>query len=189
MTKSRKSTPTPTKSSLRDDRPTAPRAQFRNRAVLAVDPGFDRIGAALLAPEKDREALLHSECIVTNKKDAYENRLLHIGARVRELIATWQPQALAIEKLFFNQNTSTALRVAEARGVIIYEAVNAELAVYEYSPQDVKIAVTSYGKADKAQVEFMVRKLLGLAVNKKMLDDELDAIALGITHLASRKVI
>lgn len=169
MTKSKKSTRTP------------------NR-VLGVDPGFGRVGIAILEREGGREKLLHSECIETDKKVPQEERLLFIGSRLKDAIKKWKPESLAIEKLFFNQNTSTALRVAEARGIILYEAARAGLSVYEYGPQDVKIAVTGYGRADKGSVEGMVRKLLELPA-KKMLDDELDAVALCITHLASEKLI
>jgi crossover junction endodeoxyribonuclease RuvC len=157
--------------------------------ILAVDPGFDRIGVAILREEGQKQELLHSECIVTDKKDSHAERLLDLGLKLQAIIKEWKPAQLAVEKLFFNQNTSSALGVAEARGIIIYEARLVGMAVYEYSPQDVKIAVTSYGKADKAQVEYMTRKLLKMESEKKRLDDELDAIALGITHLAMRKGI
>jgi crossover junction endodeoxyribonuclease RuvC len=157
--------------------------------VLGVDPGFGRIGIAVLERGSGRETLLHSECIETDKKSAHEKRLLTLGLGVREIILEWKPSALAIEKLFFNQNISSALGVAEARGVIIYEAARAELSVYEYSPQDVKIAVTGYGKAEKAQMESMTRKLVRVPSSQKKRDDELDAIALCITHLVSHRNI
>ncbi len=161
-----------------------------NNTVLAIDPGFDRVGVAIITKEKDKEVLLHSECIVTNPKDPHEKRLLMIGKHIDEVIKSWSPTALAIETLFFNQNTSTALGVAEARGVIIFQSVRAGLKVFEYSPQAIKIAVTGYGKADKIQMETMVRKLVKVPESKtKRLDDELDAIALGITHLASQRGI
>lgn len=159
------------------------------RVVLGVDPGFDRIGVAILEGTGQKQTILYSECIVTDKKASHEKRLLQLGTRLAEVIEKWEPTELAIEKLFFNQNTSTALKVAEARGVILYEVARRGLSVYEYSPQDIKIAVTAYGKADKAQVEFMVRKLIRLPDSAKKLDDEIDAIAVGITHLVSRKGI
>lgn len=165
--KSRKSTPTLNK-------------------VLAIDPGFDRVGVAVL----DKNKLLFSQCIETNRKSAHADRLCEIGQTVRAVIKKWKPTSLAIESLFFNQNITNALKVSEARGIILYECTLANLDVYEYSPQAVKIAVTGYGKADKKQVEMMVKKLIKLpSKTSKRLDDELDAIALGITHLASRKMI
>lgn len=158
--------------------------------VLAIDPGFDRLGAAVLGSEEGITTLLFSDCIVTKRKDAHEKRLLAIGSRLREIIAEWKPASLAIETLFFNQNTTSALAVAEARGIVLYEASRAGLEVYEYSPQAIKIAVTGYGKADKHQVENMVHRLIKIPVQKsKRLDDELDAIAVGITHIASIKAI
>jgi crossover junction endodeoxyribonuclease RuvC len=154
--------------------------------VLAIDPGFDRIGAAVLEGDK----VLFSYCIETDRKLPHSERLLEIGEAVRKIIKKWVPQSLAIEELFFNQNITNALKVSEARGVILYEGAQAGLEIYEYSPQAIKIAVTGYGKADKKQVENMVLKLVKLPKTaRKKLDDELDAIALGITHLATQKGI
>ncbi len=154
-----------------------------SKIVLAIDPGFDRIGVAVLE-KQTKEVILFSECISTSPKDTHENRLEKIGLRIREIIIEWNPRDLAIEKLFFNQNTTSALKVAEARGVILYEASLGGLEIFEYSPQAIKIAVTGYGKASKSQVESMVEKLVVLKDSIKRLDDEMDAIALGITHLA-----
>src|SRR3989338_4112720 len=109
--------------------------------VLAIDPGFDRIGVAIL----DKKKVLYSQCIETNRKLPHEERLLDIGDGVRKIIKKWKPNVLAIESLFFNQNITNALKVSEARGLIIYEAVQAELKIFEYSPQEIKIAVTGYG--------------------------------------------
>lgn len=152
--------------------------------VLAIDPGFDRIGLAVLNKEK----VLYSHCIETDRKLTHAKRLLEIGKFIKKVIKKCKPQSLAIETLFFNQNTTNALKVSEARGVILYEASQANLSVYEYSPQAIKIAVTGYGKADKVQMATMVKKLVTLPVrSSKRLDDEIDAIALGITHLASNR--
>ncbi len=148
--------------------------------VLGIDPGFDRCGVAIL--EKDK--LLFSTCITTNPKDNHAERLTTLGTELRKIIKKWKPEALATEKLFFNINARTALKVAEARGVILYEASLADLNINEYSPQAIKIAVTGYGKADKRQVESMVLRLLNLKSAPKY-DDETDAIAVGITHIAS----
>jgi len=177
MTKSKTSTPT----------------QSKDGRVLGIDPGYDRLGWAVLEKESGKEHVLASGTIETNKKDSPDKRLLTIGNGLREIIEEHSPSALAIEKLFFNQNVTTGLRVAEARGVVLLEAARAGLAVCEYSPQDVKIAVTGYGKASKTDVERMVPKLVKLSPlppgKKKRLDDELDAVALGITHLASAKAV
>ena len=156
--------------------------------VLGIDPGFDRIGVAILERDGSKQVLLHSECIITNKKDTHDQRLLALGTRIKEVISKWKPTELAIEQLFFNQNTTSALKVAEARGVIIFQAALAELAIFEYSPQAIKIAVTGYGKADKTAIENLVRNLIRMP-STKVLDDEIDAIAVGITHLATHKGI
>ena len=158
---------------------------MRNR-ILGIDPGFDRIGVAVL----EAEMVLFSNCIETNRKLLHAERLLEIGEGVRKVIKKWKPMTLAIESQFFNQNITNALKVSEARGVIIYEAARAGLQIYEYSPQAIKIAVTGYGKADKTQVENMVEKLVKIPSSKsKKLDDELDAIAVCITCLASQRGI
>ena len=157
-----------------------------NELVLAIDPGFDRIGVAVVKKDGSKEKILFSKCILTNKKDPQSKRIEQIGSELKKIIKKEKPNCLAIEKLFFNQNTTTALRVAEARGVIIYESVCAGLEIFEYSPQEIKIAVTGYGKADKRDVSNMTTRLLNLKTKPKY-DDEMDALALGITHLVSYK--
>ena len=157
--------------------------------ILAIDPGFERLGIAILEKESGKEKLLYSECLRTSSKLSHSARLLIIGERIKEVIKKWKPKHLAIETLFFNNNITSALGVAESRGVVIYEATQAGLEVCEYSPQAIKIAITGFGAADKKQMESMIRRLVNLEKTRKMLDDELDAIALGITHLASKKDI
>ena len=158
----------------------------QNNIVLGIDPGFDRIGVAIL----NKQEVLFSDCIETNRKLPQQKRLFQIGETIRKIVEKWKPRDLAIESLFFNQNTTNALRVAEARGVIMYEAERAGLEIFEYSPQAIKIGVTGYGKADKIQMETMVKKLVTLSKkSSKRLDDEVDAIALCITHLATKKSI
>lgn len=160
----------------------------RSNTVLATDPGFDRLGLAVMCPDLDKPKLLFSQCLETDSKETRANRLLQIGQTVRFTINKYRPQALAIETLFFNTNISSAIGVAEARGVILYEAAQANMEVFEYSPQAIKIAVTGYGRADKIQVSSMVKKLVDLPKRPSpRLDDEIDAIALGITHLATKK--
>lgn len=158
--------------------------------VLAVDPGFDRIGLAVLELRQDKPRLLFSQCLETDAKKARPARLLSIGKNIRGVIKKWQPDTLAIESLFFNTNTTSAIGVAEARGIIIYEATRACMAVFEYGPQVIKMAVTGYGRADKIQMGSMVKKLVKLTErSSQRLDDEVDAIAVGITHLATKKGI
>jgi crossover junction endodeoxyribonuclease RuvC len=160
--------------------------------VIAIDPGFDRLGVAVITRGAldNKDTLLCSECISTNPKDNKGSRLLVIGQGVRRIIEEYKPNSMAIETLFFNKNITSAIGVAEARGVVLYEASRAGLEIFEYSPQSIKVATTGYGKADKIQVASMVSKLIDLPKSKgKKLDDELDAIALGITHLATKRAI
>jgi crossover junction endodeoxyribonuclease RuvC len=151
--------------------------------ILAIDPGYDRLGIAVIEGDPSRPKLLWSDCI-TPDKGARENRLARVSSAVTDAITEYRPDALAIETLFFSVNKKTAIGVAEARGAILAAAGNATIPVIECSPQQVKLAVTGYGGADKGAVARMVPQLLTLS-KKKRLDDELDAIAIGITALAS----
>ncbi|MFT5849395.1 MAG: crossover junction endodeoxyribonuclease RuvC [Patiriisocius sp.] len=151
--------------------------------VLGVDPGYDRLGVAVIAKENGKEVLEYSSCVETDKKDHLTDRLFVVGAEFQKLLDTYSPDAVGIETLFFNKNVKTAIGVAQARGIIIYLAKKAGCQVFEYGPQEIKIAVTGYGKSDKNAVIDMVKRLV-LNVPKTALDDEYDAIAVGITTLA-----
>lgn len=151
--------------------------------VLAIDPGYDRVGVAIMEKVNNKEILIHSECILTSKTDTLTNRLLALGQRIEALITEHQPTAVGIETLFFNTNQKTGIGVAQARGIIIYLALRAGCTVYEFGPQEIKVAVTGYGKSDKKAVIDMVKRLVA-NVPDKALDDEYDAIAVGITTLA-----
>jgi len=154
--------------------------------VLAIDPGFERMGIAIIEKTGDKETLLHSECFKTSARDEFPKRLKDIGTKIEGLIKEWGPDAFTAEKLFLSANQKTAMRVSEARGVIIYEAAKAGLPVREFTPLEIKMAVTGYGKSTKDQVSFMVRKLISFP-DKKTIDDELDAVAAGLTFFAYRK--
>lgn len=152
--------------------------------VIAVDPGYDRLGVAVLELENGAEKLLHSSCIETSRKDDLNTRLFSLGEAFTSLLNTYIPDTFAIETLFFNNNQKTAIGVAAARGVLIYLAQAAHCRVYEFSPQEVKVAITGYGKSDKQAVIDMVCRLIPDAPTKA-LDDEYDAIAVGVTCLAT----
>ncbi|MCA9354089.1 MAG: crossover junction endodeoxyribonuclease RuvC [Candidatus Kaiserbacteria bacterium] len=151
--------------------------------VISVDPGYDRLGVAIMELENGSEKLIHSECIETDKKLSLTERLKTIGDRFEALLLAHSPTALGIETLFFNKNQKTAMGVAQARGILIYLAQTHNCTVYEFSPQEIKVATTGYGKSDKAAVIDMVRRLITDAP-VSALDDEYDAIAVGITCLA-----
>lgn len=151
---------------------------MRKNRTIAVDPGYDRVGIAVF----DADMLVFSECFVPAKGE-FGTRLLAIATHLRALIREHGPESLAIETLFFSTNQKTAIKVAEARGAIILIAAEAGIEVIEYSPQAVKIAVTGSGNARKEAVVRMVERLVVLP-KKRRLDDEYDAIALGIAHQA-----
>lgn len=154
--------------------------------VLAVDPGYDRLGVAVIEKENNQEVLLHSDCIKTPKTDELPERLHSVGQQFSKLLETYKPDIVGIETLFFNKNVTTAIGVAQARGVILYLSKAAGCSVAEFGPQEVKIAVTGYGKSDKNAVIDMVKRLVR-NVPEKALDDEYDAIAVGVTTLAHHR--
>jgi crossover junction endodeoxyribonuclease RuvC len=156
---------------------------------LGIDPGFDRVGVCILEKSGNKEALLFSTCISTGKKDPFEVRLATIGKSLASILKEYKPNELAIEKLFFAKNQTTAMNVAEARGVILYLCHAEGLSVHEYSPPQIKVAVTGHGGASKKDIENMVPKILGKSLSKELLDDELDAIAIALTHSAHRKMV
>ena len=160
--------------------------------IISVDPGFERMGVAVIEHARGMKApfVLYSTCVKTSPKDSFHLRLKALGGALAEIIARYSPEALAIEKLFFAANQKTALAVAEARGVAIYEAARHGLSFFEYTPIQIKAAVAGYGRADKRQVMLMVPRLVTFKDTAKktkgagLSDDEFDAIAVGITHLA-----
>ena len=155
--------------------------------ILAVDPGYERLGIAVLEKlSGQKEKLLYSACIQTPKILPHAERLLKISEEVRKVIGEYEPSACAIETLFLAVNQKTAMPVAEARVAVLVEAARAGLTVHEYTPLQIKIAVTGYGKSDKKQVMEMVKKLIALPPAKR-LDDEYDAIAVGLTCLACER--
>ena len=160
--------------------------------IISIDPGYERLGIAILEKSlKQREVLIFSECFKTSSKLPHHERLTLIGERIKEIIKKYKPEQLATEKLFFSGNQKTAMLVAEARGVILYTGSSLGLEVFEYTPNNVKIAITGYGRSEKRQMISMVEKLIDIKtvrhrVSNKIAksDDEFDAIAIGLTHFA-----
>ena len=147
--------------------------------ILGIDPGTARIGYALLDKKEDAKVdLITYGCLeLPNKKQV--ERLAEISRLISDLIAQYHPEILAIEKLFFTKNVKTALSVAEARGVIINRASASNLDVLEFTPLEVKVATTGYGKAEKKEIQKMVCRLLNLEKTPQP-DDASDAIAIGL---------
>lgn len=152
--------------------------------VLAFDPGFERLGVAVVEKTAGKERLMHSECVRTHATLDFPQRLAKLGDAAEGFIKKWKPDAVAIEELYFEKNAKTAMKVAAVAGALTYIAASHGLPLHEYTPLEVKVAITGYGKSDKAAVAAMVARLVRLP-EKKRLDDEMDAIAVGITCLAS----
>lgn len=150
--------------------------------ILGIDPGYERLGIAVLEKNKNgaKEEIVYSSCFKTSAKLKFEERLHLIGAEIKKIIKKYKPEVLGIETLFLNTNQKTVMRVAEARGVVIYEAMEAGLKIAEASPLQIKIATTGYGKANKEQVKKMVQ-ILTKVENSVNSDDEIDAIAIALT--------
>ncbi len=152
--------------------------------ILGIDPGFERLGIAIIDKQKNsKEEVLFSECFKTSAKLEFPERIKLIGEEVKKIIKEYEPEVLSIETLFLTNNQKTVMHVAEARGVIIYEAAQKGLKIFEASPPQIKVAVTGDGSADKAQIIKMVRMLVKVDP-KKQSDDELDAIAIALTASA-----
>lgn len=152
--------------------------------ILGIDPGYGRVGIAVIEKTNKGEKLVHSECFETDARLPHPKRLLLIGERIREVIEKYQPNKIAVETLLWSKNKKTALQVAEARGVILLEAARYGILIYEYNPNQIKLAVTGYGKSDKKQIICMVEKLVKMKPQRRH-DDEYDAIATGLTCAAS----
>ncbi|MBM3136236.1 MAG: crossover junction endodeoxyribonuclease RuvC [Chloroflexi bacterium] len=150
--------------------------------VLGIDPGTAITGYGLVRGEGEALVLVEYGIITTPAGEPLAARLAMLYRRLLELIAQQRPDAVAVEELFFAQNTRTALAVGQARGVVLLAAANAGLPVHEYTPLQVKQSLTGYGRAKKAQVQRMVRWLLHLEQIPQP-DDAADALAVAICHL------
>jgi len=154
--------------------------------VLGIDPGYDRLGVAIVE-KTGEERVLWSDCITTNSKVDFTDRLFSIGEAVEKIIKKWKPDAMSLEKLFISTNQKTATNIAEVRGVLIYLAKKHKLSLGQYTPMEIKSTIAGYGTADKKQVTAMIEKLVKLPAGKR-LDDEYDAIGVALTHLARVKM-
>lgn len=149
--------------------------------VLGIDPGYAIVGYGVV--EYDRNKLTATEygAVTTKAKTEFPSRLDTIYEGINDILNRHRPVALSIEKLYFNTNTTTAIDVAQARGVILLAARKNNIPVFEYTPLQVKQAVTGYGKATKHQVMDLTKRLLGLEKVPKP-DDTADALAIAICH-------
>ncbi len=152
--------------------------------VLSVDPGYERLGIAVIEKEKgQKEKLIFSECFQTKASLPFPERLGKISEEIIRILTEYKPEFFAIEKLFFTNNQKTALLVSQAYGAILSLASQNKLIIKEFTPPEIKVAITGSGRADKRQITSMIPKLIEIRKEIKH-DDEYDAIAIGLTFFA-----
>lgn len=151
------------------------------RKILGIDPGTGIVGFGFIGADSRELKLVDAGVIRTPAHQAAEIRLLTIYDELTQLIKENKPEWISVEKLFFARNVTTAMAVSQSRGVVLLAAVQAGLKVAEYTPLQIKMAITGYGRADKKQMQEMVKLLLSLDQIPKP-DDAADALAAAITH-------
>ncbi len=149
--------------------------------VLGIDPGLATMGWGVLNNERGRYQTVDYGVVLTPKDETLPVRLAMLEEGVNRLIDKYKPEEIALEELFFNSNVTTAINVAQARGVILLTCVKNCGRLYEYTPLQIKQALTGYGRADKKQIQIMVKTLLKLDAVPRP-DDAADALAVALTH-------
>lgn len=152
--------------------------------ILGIDPGYAIVGYGIIEFKNAKYTPIHHGAIFTSANDEFTNRLEIIFNELSDIINTYKPDEVSIEKLYFQNNHKTAIDVAQARGVTLLAIKKFKLPIYEYTPLQVKTAVTGYGKAQKTQVMMMTQRLLKLKQMPKP-DDTADALAIAICHANS----
>jgi crossover junction endodeoxyribonuclease RuvC len=152
--------------------------------IIGVDPGYAILGYGVIEYRSSRHRLIAFGTVETEKEMPLPFRLKKIYDGLTEIIEKYEPDVCSIEELYFNSNQKTAIKVGEARGAAILACAQAGLSVYEYTPLQIKQALTGYGRADKHQVQEMVRQILGLERTPRP-DDAADAVAAAICHANS----
>lgn len=152
--------------------------------ILGIDPGYATIGFGLIEADRGKVHMVTYGAITTPAGLPLSRRLYQIGTDMTELIGKLKPEVIAVEELFFNTNITTGIAVAHGRGVILYAAEKCGIPLFEYTPSQVKLAVTGYGKAEKHQVMDMTRRLLNLQTLPRP-DDAADALAIALCHARS----
>ena len=152
--------------------------------ILGIDPGYGITGFGLIEGDRGQFRLLRCGAITTTPNSEFTGRLMTIYQDMKDLLELAKPDAVAIEELFFGQNVTTGINVAQARGVILLAIRQADIPIFEYKPMQVKQSVVGYGKASKHQVMDMTRRLLHLEAVPKP-DDAADAVAIALCHARS----
>lgn len=156
--------------------------------VLGVDPGLAITGFAVVEELNAKNIPLTYGCIRTTPKEEHYNRLATLYDDIITIIEKYQPEVAAVEKLFFNKNVATALKVGEARGVVLLAISKANIPIFEYTPLQVKQSLVGYGRADKKQIQYMVKAEFNLE-EAPTPDDVSDACAIALTHIRSKKYL
>ncbi len=146
--------------------------------IIGIDPGFDRIGYAVGEKEGSRLKILSCGLIQTDRTQTIFSRYQQIMTQLEKVVVEWQPAVCHIEKIFFSKNQKTAMQVSEARGVILELLIRHQVAIKEFSPQEIKLAVTGYGNADKLAMAKMIKMQVIPSVEIKWQDDVVDAMGL-----------
>jgi len=154
--------------------------------VLGIDVGFAILGWSIVEKSGTKYNLIDYGVIETSKDEKIETRLQQVYVNLNEVIKNYKPEVSAVESLFFFKNQKTIINVGQVRGVILLALVNNNLEIFDYTPLQVKVSVTGYGRAEKSQVQKMVKIICGLNEIPKP-DDAADAIAIGICHLNTVK--
>ena len=149
--------------------------------ILGIDPGYAILGYGVIEKTGNHFQAIHYGAVTTHKDTPMPQRLEHLYDELREIIGEYRPEVASIEQLYFNNNAKTAIQVGQARGVAILACVKAGIEIAEYTPLQIKQALVGYGRADKKQVQFMVKTMLNLAEVPKP-DDTADALAAVICH-------
>lgn len=149
--------------------------------ILGIDPGYAIVGYGVIEYDNVRFRVINYGAITTSPETPFDKRLLEIYKDMTSLLEQFEPDCVSVEKLYFNTNITTGIDVAQARGVIILSAAEHGIPIYEYTPLQVKVAVTGYGRADKHQMQEMTRNILRLPSIPKP-DDTADALAIAICH-------
>ena len=156
------------------------------RVILGIDPGLASMGVGVVRERDGEYAAVHFELVRTKPGTVFPDRLAILNRRVGELLKEFSPAAMAMERLFFSNNAKTAMVVGQAQGAILLALAGTGIPVFEYTPVQVKQAVTGDGRAEKPAVGDMVRRLLSLAEVPKP-DDVADALAIAYCHLVSTR--
>ncbi len=150
--------------------------------IIGIDPGLATVGFGVIQKVEEKIIPVSYGCIRTSAEKQTSERLLEIYNEIKTLFEKYDPQIVAIEKLFFNKNVTSAMNVSEARGVILLAAQQKQIPLFEYTPAQIKQAITGTGRADKRQMQEMITRLLGLDELPRP-DDAADGLSIALCHI------